>query len=140
MSDLGGWPIGRLLSTAARLSERALITALLELGVTPAGVNVLTALNIYGPMPQRELAELMRVERQTIGKTVERLEASDHLSRSRCGQDRRIRLVVISSKGQAALKRAQDIEKDLTDVAGTQLDELRCSLHIIISHLGPSVK
>ncbi|WP_019484274.1 MarR family winged helix-turn-helix transcriptional regulator [Arthrobacter sp. TB 23] len=135
MPDLESWSTGRLLSTAARLSEHALNAALLEIGVTPAGVNVLTALNTHGPMAQTELAELMHVQPQTIGKTIERLEASDYLSRPRSGPDRRVRLVAISSKGRTALKQAQHIEKDLADVTDTQGYEFRRSLQTIIGHL-----
>ncbi|MHA7278109.1 MarR family winged helix-turn-helix transcriptional regulator [Arthrobacter sp. Hz1] len=135
MSDLENWSTGRLLSTAARLSERSLNAALLEIGVTPAGVNVLTALSTHGPMAQTELAELMHVQPQTIGKTIERLEASDHLTRPRSGPDRRVRLVVISSKGRATLEEAQDIERDLADVADTQGYEFRRSLQAIIGYL-----
>ncbi len=135
MSDLENWSTGRLLSTAARLSERVLNKALLELGVTPAGINVLTALNTHGPMAQNELAELMHVQPQTIGRTIERLEASDHLTRTRSGPDRRVRMVAISSKGRTVLEEAQDIEKNLTNVADSQGYELRRPLQAIIRYL-----
>ncbi|MBE0011111.1 MarR family winged helix-turn-helix transcriptional regulator [Arthrobacter sp. AET 35A] len=140
MPDLETWSTGRLLSTAARLSEHALNAALSEIGVTPAGVNVLTALNTHGAVAQNELAELLRVQPQTISKTIERLEASGHLSRRRSGPDRRVRLVVISSKGRETLEQAQDIEKKLADVPTTQGYALRRSLQAIIDYLTSSGK
>lgn len=135
MPDLENWSTGRLLNTAARLSEHALNGALARIGLTHAGVNVLTALDRHGAMAQNEIAEIMHVQPQTIGKTLERLEATHHLSRTRSGPDRRVRLVAISATGRAALKEAKEIERALDAVGDTPSHELRRSLQAIIDHL-----
>ena len=71
--ELGSWPTGRLLSTAARAVEHAWSEALATLGVTHAGLIALHLLR-DGPLSQIQLARSAHVETQTMSRTLERLE------------------------------------------------------------------
>ena len=75
MSYRNQWPTNRLLSTAARLVEHAWNEELASLGVTHAGVMALDVLHSKGSMTQAQLAQEVRVQAQTMGKTLHRLEA-----------------------------------------------------------------
>lgn len=86
------WPLGRLLSTAARLVEHDWNSWLAEQGITHAGFVALHVLR-EGPMTQRELAGHSQVEEQTMSRVLERLERNGHVTRRRDPGDRR-RLVV----------------------------------------------
>ena len=73
------WPTGRLLSTAARLVEHSWNEKLGAIGLTHAGVIAMEVLYSNGPMTQAQLAQLVRVQAQTMGKTLSRLEAHGHI-------------------------------------------------------------
>lgn len=90
--DPAQWPLGRLLSTAARLVERDWDGWLAGHGVTHAGLLALHALQ-DGPLTQRQVAAASRVQEQTMSRVLDRLQRSGHVTRRRDEQDRR-RLVV----------------------------------------------
>ncbi|WP_331714237.1 MarR family winged helix-turn-helix transcriptional regulator [Auraticoccus cholistanensis] len=99
--DLESWPLGRLLSTAARHVEREWNAWLGERGLTHAGLLVLHAL-AEGPRTQRQLAAASQVEEQTMARVLERLERTGHVSRRRDPADRRRVLVQRTALGAAA--------------------------------------
>lgn len=86
------WPLGRLLSTAARMVEYEWNEWLAQHDLTHAGLLALHALQ-DGPLTQRELAADSHVEEQTMSRVLRRLERSGHVTRRRDPADRR-RLVV----------------------------------------------
>ena len=91
------WPTNRLLSTAARLVEHAWNENLASLGITHAGVMALDVLHSEGSMTQAQLAHQVRVQAQTMGKTLHRLEVHGHITRSKNEQDRRSHGAVLLS-------------------------------------------
>ena len=111
MPDLKNWTLPRLLSTAARLVEHAWDESLAELNLTHAGVIALEVLNAEGAMSQVQLAHRIRVEAQTIGKTLARLESNGHLVRERSQSDRRSQVIRISAEGIQALEQASRLER-----------------------------
>ncbi len=136
MPDLEQWPTGRLLTTAARLVEHAWNERLVTLGVTHAGVIALGVLGGQGPMTQAHLAQIVRVQAQTMGKTLSRLEARGHVSRTRNDLDRRSHMVSITDAGRSVLDLAEDIERTLVTGEGLVSDELRDHLQGLIRELG----
>jgi DNA-binding MarR family transcriptional regulator len=100
--DVGGWPIGRLLSTAARLVEHAWEERLREHDLTHAGLIALHCLQ-SGPMPQRSVAVACRVTDQTISRTISRLERNAFITRSSDPRDERRQQVAITERGRAVL-------------------------------------
>lgn len=97
------WPLGRLLSTAARLVEHDWNVVLARHELTHAGLVVLMALE-SGPLTQRELAAASRVEQQTMTRVLARLERTGHVQRSRDATDRRRRIVSLTDAGRAAVQ------------------------------------
>lgn len=136
MSYRNQWPTNRLLSTAARLVEHAWNESLASLGITHAGVMALDVLQAEGSMTQAQLAHKVRVQAQTMGKTLHRLEVHGHITRSKNVRDRRSHVVSISPEGEKVLEIASKLENDLLG-EGTLVDEnLHRSLAEIISTLG----
>jgi DNA-binding MarR family transcriptional regulator len=105
--DVSAWPLGRLLSTAARLVEQQWNAALADLGLTHAGLLTLHAL-AEGPHTQRELAGLSHVEEQTMSRVLDRLARSGYVTRERDARDRRRLVVRITPEGEHAYRTAVD--------------------------------
>ncbi len=109
---MAAWPTGRLLSTASRLVEHAWLEALDELGLSHAG---LVALHLLGDesTSQTELAELARVENQTMSRTLDRLERQGYVARERDPRDRRRHIVTRTPEGLRAWEAARNLEADV---------------------------
>lgn len=101
----------RLISLAARMVQRRQDDALAPLGLTRAAVIALEGL-ASGPLNQEQLADAIRVQSQTLGRVLTRLEASGHISRTRHASDRRQLQVELTGHGHAALEAARQAEID----------------------------
>jgi DNA-binding MarR family transcriptional regulator len=99
----------RLITLAARLVQRRQDDALAHLGLTRAAVIALEGL-AAGPLNQEQLAEAVRVQSQTLGRVLTRLEASGHITRTRNAADRRQLKVELTPHGHAALEAARAAE------------------------------
>ncbi|MBG6054951.1 DNA-binding MarR family transcriptional regulator [Salinibacterium sp. CAN_S4] len=106
------WPLGRLLSMAARLVEHSWNDALEQRGLTHAGLITLHFLD-GGPLSQTELARFARVENQTMSRTVERLEREGLVRREADPRDRRRQIVTRTDAGTAAWASTRDLEAEL---------------------------
>jgi DNA-binding MarR family transcriptional regulator len=135
MPDIRLWPTGRLLSTAARLVEHAWNEKLGDIGLTHAGVIALDVLAANGPMTQSSLAQIVRVQAQTIGKTLTRLEAHGYVIRQRSQSDRRSQVVSITVAGTSAREGARDLERSVLATAEVDTDLLRAELQTIVRAL-----
>ena len=136
MQDLEQWPTGRLLTTAARLVDHAWNAGLGELGLTHAGYTALGVLDDHGPINQTRLAQLIRVQNQTMGKTIEKLQTNGYVQRVRGELDQRIQMVSVSDAGKTALASAQTIEQSLIVGGGLLSETLRSELRNLIEVLG----
>ena len=105
------WPTGRLLSTAARLVEHSWNEKLGAIGLTHAGVIAIEVLAAQGPMTQAQLAQYVRVQAQTMGKTLGRLESHGHIVRVRSTSDRRSHVVSLTERGKEAVAAHYDRDK-----------------------------
>ncbi|CCQ48270.1 marR family protein [Pseudarthrobacter siccitolerans] len=101
----------RLITLAARLVQRRQDDALAPLGLTRAAVIALEGL-AAGPLNQEQLAEVVRVQSQTLGRVLTRLEGSGHITRTRQSKDRRQFKVELTDFGRAALDAARQAEID----------------------------
>lgn len=135
MPDMDKWPTGRLLSTAARLVEHAWNERLATIGVTHAGIIALDVLESQGPLTQARLASIVRVQAQTMGKTLTRLENHGHIVRVRDIRDRRSQLVSLTDAGRGIFDEAHEMERQLLDRSGLNPEELRANLKIVIASL-----
>ncbi len=119
--DAAEWPLGRLLSTAARLVEQDWNSWLASRGMTHAGLLALHMLET-GPHTQRELAAASMVEEQTMSRVLDRLARAGHVTRERDPADRRRLVVRSTAAGQQAYRAA--IEANLGNTIITRrLDE-----------------
>lgn len=125
------WTVPRLLSTAARLSEPAWNEHL-----THAGVIALEVLSAGGAMSSAQLAKRVRVQGQTMGRTLARLEAHGHVVRGRSEFDRRSQLISISEEGRQALEEASRLERSLVRDGDRDSTGLNEHLAVIIRALG----
>lgn len=129
------WPTGRLLSTAARLVEHAWNERLSAIGVTHAGIIAMDVLGAQGPMTQARLASIVRVQAQTMGKTLARLESHGHVVRQRDARDRRSQVVSLTDAGRGIFDEAHAMELELLDGSGLDAAELRANLRNVITAL-----
>jgi DNA-binding MarR family transcriptional regulator len=127
---IASWPIGRLLSTAARLVEHAWAEALEERGLSHAGLIVLHLLDA-GALTQTALARGARVESQTMSRTIDRLENSGHVVRTADPLDRRRHRIERTGQGDAALDASRALEAEFFPAVG-DLELVRYSLLEII--------
>lgn len=96
----------RLITVAARLVQRRQDDALAPLGLTRATVIAMEGL-AAGALNQEQLADVIRVQSQTLGRVLSRLEASGHITRTRHPTDRRQLRVELTEAGIAALETAR---------------------------------
>lgn len=131
------WPMGRLLSTAARLLEHRWNAWLSQHGLTHAGFLTLHALG-HGPLTQRQLAAASRVEEQTMGRVVDRLERTGHVSRRRDPADRRRVLVERTELGEHTwdLVHASRVADRLVEDALEDPVRFRSELNRLVDALG----
>ncbi|KQR00378.1 MarR family transcriptional regulator [Arthrobacter sp. Leaf141] len=99
----------RLISLAARMVQRRQDDALAPLGLTRAAVIALEGL-AAGPLNQEQLADAIRVQSQTLGRVLSRLESTGHIVRNRHAADRRQMIVELTGAGRDALESAREAE------------------------------
>ena len=87
-------------------------------------------------MTQAQLAHQVRVQAQTMGKTLHRLEVHGHITRSKNEQDRRSHVVSISQAGERVLEDAAGLERGLLGAGDESDEQFRRRLAEIISSLG----
>lgn len=99
----------RLITLAARMVQRRQDDALAHLGLTRAAVIALEGL-AGGPLNQEQLADAIRVQSQTLGRILTRLETMGLITRNRQATDRRQLKVELTEAGAAALEAARNAE------------------------------
>lgn len=123
------------MSTAARLVEHSWNEKLGAIGLTHAGVIAIEVLAANGPMTQAQLAQLVRVQAQTMGKTLSRLESHGHIARVRSSTDRRSQVVSLTDQGREAVAAAVDMERTVLAAASIDPDILRQELQSVVREL-----
>jgi MarR family transcriptional regulator, organic hydroperoxide resistance regulator len=111
--DAGTWPIGRLLAAASRSVERNWDERLRAIDLTHAAVVVLDQLVRGGPAGGDALARAIRVQPQTMSRTLDRMERDGLVERSEHPGDRRRRVVAVTSRGRGAWDAARHVEREI---------------------------
>ncbi|MEW1808852.1 MarR family transcriptional regulator [Pseudarthrobacter sp. NPDC080039] len=133
MPDMNSWPTGRLLSTAGRLVEHSWNEKLADAGLTHAGVIALDVLSrAEEPMSQTKIAQRVRVQNQTMGKTLSRLEAWAYICREPSPSDRRSQVVSITDLGARVINEVSDVDRTLLTHTATDGGRLRKELQTIV--------
>ncbi|MFJ6535625.1 MarR family winged helix-turn-helix transcriptional regulator [Paenarthrobacter sp. NPDC091711] len=134
MPDMERWPTSRLLSTAARLVELAWNDKLRPLGLTYPAVLTLDAVATAGPVTPGELARSVRVQAQTMGPLLTRLEARGYILRQPNRFDRRSQLISITNLGLTLLEQSRNQENNVLSVVDLDSEGLREELLAIVRH------
>ena len=104
---------GFLLNDVARLMRTVYDRRIRELGLTRAQWWVLTHLFRADGITQTELAVVLEVEKPTLGRLLDRLEAKGWVRRTHDARDRRIWRVRLTKEVEPALRTMRSIAADL---------------------------
>jgi MarR family transcriptional regulator, organic hydroperoxide resistance regulator len=107
------WPLGRLLAAAARRVERDWDERLRAVGLPHAAVIALDILLRTGPTGGDTIARTARVQPQTMSRTLDRMERDGLVERTAHPDDRRRRLVTVTTRGREAWETARHIEREV---------------------------
>lgn len=137
--DPAHWPVGRLLSSAARRVERDWNAHLSTWDLSHASLAVLAHL-LRSPMSQRELATASGVTEQTMSRVLARMERTGYVTRSPHDDDKRRHVITITDAGRSAFGVASD--RELAEALVTrgltaeQAEQLR-RLLVVVASPGP---
>ena len=104
---------GFLLHDVARLMRTAYDRRIRKLGLTRAQWWVLTHLYRSNGVSQTELAETLEIEKPTLGRLLDRLEAKGWVKREHDARDRRVWRVHLTNEVEPALRTMRAIAKEL---------------------------
>ena len=117
-TDSDGWPTRRLVGMAARLDERRINRTIAHLGLTKGSLETLETIAELRTAKSSELAALLCVSAQSMGKVVRRLESLGLLTKRR-GIDGRTASIELTQHGVdvmgAAVALVQGLAQPLTD-------------------------
>jgi len=105
--DPADWPVGRLLSAAARRVEREWNAHLAGWDLNHASLPVLVLL-AHEPRSQRELADACSVTEQTMSRILARMERTGYVTRAPHATDRRKVVLAITDAGREVAVKASD--------------------------------
>lgn len=109
--------VGYLTNLAGRLLVRELERRLRAVGLAPACMPVLLALEDGSAKPQKALAEGARVEQATMTATLNRMERDGLVRRSRNPDDGRSTLVSLTPEALSRLPQVLAITTDINALA-----------------------
>lgn len=104
---------GFLLNDVARLLRTAYDRRIRKLGLTRAQWWVLTHLYRSDGVSQTELAEILEIEKPTLGRLLDRLEAKGWVRRDHDARDRRVWRVHLTSEVEPALRTMRALAAEL---------------------------
>jgi DNA-binding MarR family transcriptional regulator len=133
-TDPADWPVGRLLSAAARRVEREWNAHLATWDLNHASMPVLLHL-LQRPRSQRELASACGVTEQTMSRILARMERTGYITRAPDDVDHRKHVIAITDVGRSvAILAADPRPAEAMTTRGLtpeQVDQLRGLLAIV---------
>lgn len=102
-----------------------------QFNITPVQYSLLTALSEQGEMDQNSLALEIGLERSSVAEVLPRLEGRELVERKQSTLDRRVKLVRISRKGRALVKRMEGAARRAHDRTIEQLPEAQRQLFML---------
>ena len=132
--------IGFLISDVSRLLRRVYDRRVEPLGLTRAQWRVLVHVYRREGVSQTALAQVLEIEKPTLGKLVDRLEEKGWVERRIEASDQRARRVVITDQARPLIDQmeelAEDVHADALDgVADEEADQLHDTLMTVKSNL-----
>lgn len=126
---------GMLLQMAHRSTHQRLAAALLPLGLEVRDFGVLAVL-AHGPLSQRQLIDVLGVDKSTMVRVVDDLERQELVTRRRNPHDRRAYAVELTDRGRKRLDAAQAAARDLgARLFGWLSDRDRRQLHATLQRI-----
>ena len=116
-------PIGLRLNQAARAVGRAFDEALAQAGGTLPVWLILLNLKIHRPGTQRDLAKKIGIREATLTHHLNAMDADGLITRTRDASNRRIQVVALTDKGDAAFLRLRDAATAFDARLRTGLDD-----------------
>lgn len=114
-------PLGLLLSNLAATYERAFLHGLTSDGahatITAADHAILRCV-LRGGTTSTEIARMVSLTKQAVGKTINALEERGYVARSRSTSDHRAQVVTLTEKGEALVDHSIRVAKALDQRAG----------------------
>jgi DNA-binding MarR family transcriptional regulator len=128
--------IGVVISDVARLLRTEFDRRVRKLGITRSQWLVLTRLHRNPGASHSELADMLEVEKATVGRMVDRLEANGWVERRSEPDDRRVKRVYLTKEAERVHKRIWRVAEDtvdaaLVDLAGPERKQLMTLLQRI---------
>ena len=114
---------GFLVNDVARLLRTTYDRRIAGLRLTRSQWWVLTHLYRNEGVTQTELAEILELERPSLGKLLDRLEANGWIRRESCARDRRAKRVYMTEEVQGTMRRMRTIAAELREDALTGIDD-----------------
>jgi DNA-binding MarR family transcriptional regulator len=100
---------GMLISTVHRHCQKVFNDALRPLGIEERHFATMAVLDGRGPLTQRQLAELLDLDKSSLGRIIDELERQDLAKRRAVPGDRRAHAVHLSALGRQRVREAQSI-------------------------------
>ena len=132
--------IGYLANRAARLFTRIIDRRLKGSDVVGGVLPVMLALNRFGAVAQKKLAQLAEVEQPTMAQTLSRMERDDLVTRAPDPADGRSSLFSLTAKSRAKVPAVWDTvlgvnEEALAGFSEDEKKQLAALLHRVIANL-----
>jgi DNA-binding MarR family transcriptional regulator len=114
--------------------------AIAALGLTPSRTHLLWELGLNGPVPQRVLADALKVTARAVTGLVDALVADRLVTREQHPTDRRATLVTLTSRGEALVGQLRRDHKKLAgalfaSMSQREFDTFSRSLDSLIDRL-----
>jgi len=107
---------GVLIAQINRSWRRALDQYLLPFGLTEATWRPLIYISrAHQPLSQNELADLLSLDRSSIVRILDALESSGMVMRQEDPNDRRVKRLSLTSKGEKVAAQVENVSKQLSD-------------------------
>ena len=122
-----------IVRTARRLRQEA---AAETTGLTPTSVAALATIERHGPLTPSEIAEIERVKRPTITRTLVCLEREGLIDRARDPEDGRSSLISVNGAGRERLRRLRGrknayLAKRMRDLSAEEVETLERAAEIL---------
>lgn len=97
-----------LLAQASHVMVTEMTRAFEDMGVSPRGHCVLSTA-LHGEFTQKELADIVGLDKTTMVVTVDELERAGFAERRPSATDRRARIIAVTKAGKGAVKRGEKL-------------------------------
>ena len=129
-------PVGYLIGDVSRMIRTVYDRRVEPLGLTRAQWRVMTRLNRLESCTQTELATELEIEKPTLGKLIERLEAKGWVERRADANDARSKLVYLTPAAGTVLQQMHSEAEEVVAgiFAGVSADDAG-RLHEMLDHI-----